>query len=253
MIVMPVLIGKHSSAGSLYLAHMVPEVILSAYIFHVLAAYVVHRALLTSELEEVFANAPLAPNDIAHQHIREAYAKATGKTIASGSAAGCSDQKRRIPEMDTDCPICYEDMHGVAENKLSFCESCGNCLHNACFSQCQFLFSCSFFDGAIAEIVGAGAKTKGSNLTCVYCRAKWSVPGVASGSARPGARTSEGYVNLASVAGVSPRRDTSSCESKPFVVRWSVMLILFGDTDYHGPTRGYRHYGYQTYDDGEGY
>ncbi|KAJ3551981.1 hypothetical protein NM688_g4399 [Phlebia brevispora] len=91
------------------------------------------KALLTSELEEIFSDAPLAPNDLAHVHVREAYERATGKAVAS--AAKSSGPKRRIPEPDTDCPVCYEGMHGIKEAQLAFCESCGNCLHKQCFDE----------------------------------------------------------------------------------------------------------------------
>lgn len=43
---------------------------------------------------------------------------------------------------------------------------------------------------------------------------------------------SEGYVNLADIAGVSRERDTTSY--------------------YQGPRRGQRHYGYQSYGGGDG-
>jgi hypothetical protein len=46
-----------------------------------------------------------------------------------------------------------------------------------------------------------------AELTCVWCRAKW--PSGAKSGASAGA-TSEGYINLGSVAG-SGERDTSSC------------------------------------------
>lgn len=50
-------------------------------------------------------------------------------------------------------------------------------------------------------------------MNCVWCRAKWNAPaGAAVGHARGGAQTSEGYLNLSAAAGVSPVRDTSSCE-----------------------------------------
>lgn len=93
------------------------------------------RALLTSELEEVFANAPAAPNSMAHNHVREAYARATGKAVHT-EASSNNDPKKRMPEPDDDCPVCYEGLHGVSEKQLSFCESCGNFLHKQCFDQC---------------------------------------------------------------------------------------------------------------------
>ena len=96
------------------------------------------RALLTSELETIFAEAPLAPNSVAHAHVREAHARATGKAPATSVPEEASTNKR-IPGPDDDCPICYDGMDGVAEASLVFCEECGNALHKECFQQCQFL------------------------------------------------------------------------------------------------------------------
>ncbi|KAI0934905.1 hypothetical protein AcV5_006599 [Taiwanofungus camphoratus] len=147
------------------------------------------KALLTSELEDIFAHAPLAPNSVAHPRIKDAYARATGKAIAQTSEDD-QRQKKRIPGPDDDCPICYENMHGASESILTFCEECGNGLHKECFRQ--------------------WATTARYNLTCVFCRAKWVVA-PASGSATAGpSRSVEGYLNLGGVAGVSPVRDTSS-------------------------------------------
>ncbi|KAF5378349.1 hypothetical protein D9615_008763 [Tricholomella constricta] len=165
------------------------------------------KALLTSELETVFAEAPLAPNSIAHPRIREAHARATGKADAETQ----SPPKKRIPGPDDDCPICYDGMHGVDEKSLVFCEDCGNALHKECFQ---------------------GWKTSTlkdhKQLTCVWCRAQWASAGAEGASAGVGARrTREGYINLSGVSGISPIRDTS--------------------TYYHGPRRGQRHYGYQDY------
>ncbi|KAI0067800.1 hypothetical protein BV25DRAFT_1819238 [Artomyces pyxidatus] len=142
------------------------------------------KALLTSELETIFADAPPAPNAVANARVRDAYARATGKAPAASS----SSSKKRIPGADDDCPICYEGMAGVAEKKLTFCEECGNALHTECFQQ--------------------WAKST-PNLTCVWCRAKWVVARPAAGSSRAG-RTEDGYINLAGAAGLSPERDTSS-------------------------------------------
>jgi hypothetical protein len=47
----------------------------------------------------------------------------------------------------------------------------------------------------------------------VYCRALWPISKAAGSSASGGVTISEdGYVNLASIAGMSTERDTSSCE-----------------------------------------
>jgi hypothetical protein len=91
------------------------------------------RALLASELQSIFAKAPQAPNDLAQDSVREAYARATGKALELTP----SDSRRRIPGPEDSCPICYECMHGVSEDKLVFCEECGNALHTECFGQCS--------------------------------------------------------------------------------------------------------------------
>ncbi|KZT69892.1 hypothetical protein DAEQUDRAFT_726214 [Daedalea quercina L-15889] len=152
------------------------------------SGYWYQKALLTSELQNIFDHAPLAPNALANAHVREAYARATGK--ASTSAAAKQPEKKRVPGAEDDCPICYEKMHGAAAATLVWCEACGNALHKECFTQWA-----------------ATARQKGQPVTCVFCRAKWVGAG---GSASGGSRSYEGYVNLADVAGVSTDRDTSS-------------------------------------------
>ena len=99
-----------------------------------------NRALLTSELQAIFAQAPLAPNSIAHARIRDAYARATGKITATASSSNVepANEKKRIPGPDDDCPICYESMHGTSETSLTWCDECGNALHKECFDQCTF-------------------------------------------------------------------------------------------------------------------
>ena len=70
---------------------------------------------------------------MAHPHVREAHARATGK---AAPAAAPTEGNKRIPGPDDDCPICYDGMHGVAETSLAFCEDCGNALHKECFGEC---------------------------------------------------------------------------------------------------------------------
>ena len=164
-----------------------------------------YRALLTSELQSIFANAPKAPTALANTKVRDAYARATGNASTSTS----SDSKKRIPGPEDSCPICYEDMHGISQDKLVFCEECGNALHTECFAQCSVLGCLSLpakADSSFCVLFAGRRRTP--QLTCVWCRAKWPV-GVKDGAgAKP---TSEGYVNLGGVAGLSGERDTSSC------------------------------------------
>ena len=61
-------------------------------------------------------------------------------------------------------------------------------------------------------ILCAGQTTSvnsGKQLNCVWCRARWVVPGTAAGV---GVRREGGYLNLGTVAGISPVRDTSTCQ-----------------------------------------
>ena len=71
------------------------------------------RGLLTSELQDIFDNAPLAPNALANPRVREAYARATGKASSSSTAAARQATQKRTPGKDDDCPICYEGMHNA--------------------------------------------------------------------------------------------------------------------------------------------
>jgi len=141
------------------------------------------KALLTEELAEIFRSAPTNPTVLASKRVRDAFSKAEGKSTDPAPEVN----NRRIPGADDDCPICYESMGGSVDvKKLTFCEQCGNALHTECFQQ--------------------WARTR-TPLTCVWCRANWvtAKPGDKGGSVNE-----EGYLNLGSVAGVSPVRDTTS-------------------------------------------
>ncbi|KAF9524458.1 hypothetical protein CPB83DRAFT_773736 [Crepidotus variabilis] len=168
------------------------------------------KALLTNELEQIFRNAPLAPQARADSRVVAEFARATGKTPVQAEPEKSGGNKR-IPEEGDDCPICYDGIHGAPEASLVFCGQCGNALHNECFGEWR-----------------KTAARNGKDLTCVWCRAAWVVPGPAgaTGSAK---RVQGGYLNLAGAAGLDQTRDTSSY--------------------YHGPARGERYYGYRAYND----
>ncbi|KAH7916076.1 hypothetical protein BJ138DRAFT_1076281 [Hygrophoropsis aurantiaca] len=173
------------------------------------------KALLTSELEEVFAHAPVAPNSVAQQRVRDAFARATGAKPAAVPEDVA--KKRKMPGPEDDCPICYENMHNAPATTLVWCETCGNGVHKECFGQ--------------------WARSAGHNLTCVFCRAAWvdtsSTGNKGKGKGKAVGARSEGYLNLGAVAGLSQERDMSSY--------------------YQGPRQGERHYGYQAYDDDYSY
>ncbi|KAF7967067.1 hypothetical protein HWV62_35967 [Athelia sp. TMB] len=178
------------------------------------------RALLTSELQTIFDNAPLAPNSVAHPQVRDAYARATGKVSATSSKQA-NNAERRVPGLGDECPICYEGMHELDQKKLTWCADCGNALHNECFSQCELHDVPATERKTDPRWKLKGAKQNPRSITCVYCRAKWKAPVAENAaSARPG-RSVEGYMNLANLAGIDEMRDTS--------------------TYYQGPRRGERH------------
>ncbi|KAL4068101.1 hypothetical protein J3A83DRAFT_4359910 [Scleroderma citrinum] len=160
------------------------------------------KALLTSELADIFAAAPPAPNSVASQRVREAYARATEKTASQCKQSSSAKGPRRQPTQEDDCPICYECMHGAADTTLVWCETCGNAVHKQCFAE--------------------WAKSSPHNLTCVFCRSSWIDPSVSKGKGKAyagntgaRARSSEGYLNLAAVAGLSGYRDTSTYYQGP--------------------------------------
>ncbi|KAG2232136.1 hypothetical protein INT48_008878 [Thamnidium elegans] len=115
------------------------------------------------------------------------------------------DAKPIVPEntatrrsLDTsDCPICFEEFEQEAITTIDFCKTCGNNVHNECFKM--------------------WASTKGSNVTCVYCRNKWVVEKpAASGFHKNSVRqlnsshvNEKYYANFAQELGISRKRDLS--------------------------------------------
>jgi hypothetical protein len=182
------------------------------------------RALLSTEVEEIFNNAPAAPNSVTNPRVKEALDRALGRKPANDNeeedaGAESSQGNKRIPTEDDDCPICYEKMDGNKLSSLSFCEQCGNALHKECFEQCQFyklyLYLLPFTHASgLIDTDRANAQRSGRSLTCVFCRAPWQTAAPTSSTPTKGGATisRDGYLNLGSVAGVSPVRDTSTCK-----------------------------------------
>ncbi|KAH7097506.1 hypothetical protein BKA62DRAFT_817143 [Auriculariales sp. MPI-PUGE-AT-0066] len=176
------------------------------------STYWYQAALLTSELEWVFSNAPAAPQlSITNARVKAAYDTATGKILAAAADDGTIDDTDKLPEDGDDCGICYDEMAGneqTLRKTLSWCTTCHKPVHTNCFSM--------WLQAKRGE-------------TCVYCRSPWTqpLPNSSGTGGKAGATYREGYLNLAGVAGVSGVRDSS--------------------TYYHGPKRGRRYYGYRRY------
>lgn len=92
------------------------------------------KALLSTELEQIFAQAPAAPTSATSSRLMAAYEKATGRQ-STASGASSSTQEQRIEEGD-DCAICYDGMDAGKLDLLTFCVTCNKPVHKGCFTQC---------------------------------------------------------------------------------------------------------------------
>lgn len=170
------------------------------------------KALLKSELQEIFAKAKPDPT-LLNAQMQSAYLIATGRhpTPAAAAAAASlaetissSSGRRNIPQAGNDtscCPICYDDFTPGQTKGLIFCEtSCGNPVHELC--QEQWMSNCQT-----------------SKVTCVWCRTV--MPQTKETQAAPSQVVEAlgvNYLNLAGSSGqIDPVRDFSvysrSCES----------------------------------------
>ncbi|KAJ0124022.1 SWIM zinc finger protein [Diaporthe amygdali] len=142
-------------------------------------ALVFQLALLSTELRDIFANAP-APAD--------------------ESGAGPDKDKNRKP-VDGDCPICFEEMQsGDGKEPLVWCRAaCGQNIHRQCFEM-----------WAATKKTGNGTGTSG--VPCPYCRSAWETDNdmKLKNIITSGAPNADGYVNVADQLGISTERDCST-------------------------------------------
>ncbi|TVY50004.1 E3 ubiquitin-protein ligase [Lachnellula occidentalis] len=140
-------------------------------------------AFLTTELNEIFANAPTPPQS----------------DDAPSTATDTGGQRKPI---DGDCPVCameFEEDENI-RGEIIWCKAaCGQNVHRHCFEQ------------------WARAKP-GQDVKCVYCRSLWkgdedTIKRITQG----GQVNAEGYVNVAGELGLSGQRDMSTYH--PFWVR----------------------------------
>jgi hypothetical protein len=131
-------------------------------------------ALTSSELKDIFANAPPLPSE----------------TASSNAQNG-----NRKP-VEGECPICCCDFEPSSSETIVYCKAaCGNNIHKDCFSQ------------------WAATKT-GQTITCPFCRSPWQGDEIQLKEvAKGGRKNAEGYVNVASQLGLSGRRDYSTYNS----------------------------------------
>ncbi|XXH02142.1 hypothetical protein Hte_008510 [Hypoxylon texense] len=126
-------------------------------------------ALLTTELQEIFENAP---------------------PIDGGDQSGTETRDRNRKSLDGDCPICFMPFEG-AEDTVYCRATCGQNIHTECFE------------------MWATTKRKSSmdQVTCPMCRTPWQDDDNGAKKIKnTGTLGSDGYVNVADQIGVSRHR-----------------------------------------------
>lgn len=137
--------------------------------------YTYQLALLSTELQEIFASAP--------------------PTVDEGGAGGEKDKNRKA--VDGDCPICFEEM-GEGKEEIVWCKAaCGQNIHKQCFEM-----------WSATKKRSGGAQAK---VTCPYCRSVWEGDDdMVSKINKSGKLNSDGYRNVADQLGISKNRDYST-------------------------------------------
>lgn len=138
-------------------------------------------AFTTSELQEIFTNAPPLPSEQAEESAKDGNRK----------------------PLEGECPICCVDFEPQnSKEVVVYCKaSCGNNIHKECFEQ------------------WAATRKGNGDVTCPFCRTPWQGDEESLKKiAKMGKKNTEGYVNVASQLGLSGQRDYSSYH-RPWVQR----------------------------------
>ncbi|KAH7407709.1 putative RING finger domain protein [Cadophora sp. MPI-SDFR-AT-0126] len=132
-------------------------------------------ALLSKELVEIFANAPMTPQS------------------SDGPPSTATDTGGSRKPVEGDCPVCVMEFdESDKSEEILWCKgACGNNIHRHCFEQ--------------------WARSKPGPVKCVYCRTPWkgdedSIKRIS----KSGQVNEEGYVNVAGELGLSGQRDMST-------------------------------------------
>jgi hypothetical protein len=167
-------------------------------------------AFVSSELREIFENAPPIPTDDVE--------------------ADSGDGKRK--PIEDECPICCMEFE-VGKEEIVYCKAaCGNNIHKHCFEQ-----------WATAK------KGSRGGVTCPFCRTAWAgdedmVKKIAKG----GKVNEEGYVNVASHLGLSGRRGKPLLRSRScFKFSSFRTLVIVHEIDSRVPPTDISSTDYSTY------
>ncbi|KUI56124.1 E3 ubiquitin-protein ligase Zswim2 [Cytospora mali] len=138
--------------------------------------YTYQLALLSTELQEIFASAPPIVDE-------------------TGAGGGEKDKNRKA--VDGDCPICFEEMEEGKEGIVWCKAACGQNIHKQCFEMWSSTKKKS--DGAHAKV------------TCPYCRSVWEGDLDMVNKINKAVKVNaKGYRNVADQLGISKKRDYST-------------------------------------------
>ncbi|KAG6010002.1 hypothetical protein E4U21_000443 [Claviceps maximensis] len=142
-----------------------------ARVLHAPYHHVYQRALLSSELREIFANAP---------------------DVDDAKSPGAANAKSKRKSIQDDCPICFCPFDVQSPESIVWCRAaCGQNIHQECFEM--------------------WARTKTGSVTCPFCRSTWQGDAeMVSTVEKSRGTVREGYINVADQLGISTERDYSS-------------------------------------------
>jgi hypothetical protein len=144
--------------------------------------YVYQLALLNTELQDIFANAP-PPME-------------PGPT---GTGSSQHDKNRK--PIEGDCPICFDELAADGGEDIVWCRAtCGQNVHKECFEM-----------WAATKRQGKGGRQ--SEVTCPYCRSIWQGDDdMVKKIKKTGPLNHEGYFNIADQLGISAERGKSQIQ-----------------------------------------
>ncbi|CAO3588061.1 unnamed protein product [Absidia cylindrospora] len=169
---------KHILMILLKLFHLPP----SSPIFHTLRPS-------QSVLRDIFSSCIPDPTALIPEELKALIDK---KLHGETEKTDIKTQRRSLDS--SDCPVCCDSFEEQAIIDILFCLVCGNNIHKTCFDMWK--------------------STRGSNVSCVYCRSPWEDLG-ASKKKKKLSVNDEGFTNFGQELGLSGVRDSTTYRDFP--------------------------------------
>jgi len=175
----------------------------------------------TTDFVQILVNVLKARDDLAYQlaflttELEEIFAKAPVTTLSSDKAAQATATGGSRKPIEGDCPVCVMEFdESDKPEDILWCKgACGQNIHRTCFEQ--------------------WARSKPGQVKCVYCRTPWKGDEeTIKKISKSGSVNQEGYVNVAGELGISGQRDMSTYNQ--FWVRREFSGGYGGDGRYGG-------------------